>query len=582
MPDGTGLGNLHHSVDLCVVGGGLAGVCAAIAAARRGVRVALVHDRPVLGGNASSEIRMWIGGAHGPHNRETGIIEELLLENFYRNPEGSWSIWDSVLYGAVRFEPNIELLLNCSVNGATCEAGRIRSVRAWQLTTYTWHTVEAELFADCSGDSILAPLTGAETRRGREAREEFDESIAPEQADPHVMGLSCLIQPRELPRASTYRPPSWAYPFESEQDLPNRNHQLGKTNFWWLELGGERDTIAEAEEIRDQLLPTAFGLWDHIKNRGDHGADRWSLDWVGFLPGKRESRRYIGDHILTQNDVRDEGHFNDLVAYGGWSMDDHHPAGLAYPGKPNIHHLAPSPYGIPYRCLYSRNVENLFCAGRNISTTHAALSSTRVMATCAVIGQAVGTAAAIAVREGLTPRGVYEHQIDALQQALMDDDCYLPWHRRAVGPMTAEATLSASAGDPEPLRNGLDRPIDDATNAWDAAPGESVELHFDAPRRVGLIRLVFDSDTSRGDTGCNMPCDYPLDREPLAPPPQLVRGFTVETRDEDGTWNQALAIDDNYQRLVRLPLEGVTSAVRVTPTATWGAETARLFAVDLL
>jgi hypothetical protein len=204
------------------------------------------------------------------------------------------------------------------------------------------------------------------------------------------------------------------------------------------------------------------------------------------------------------------------------------------------------------------------------------------MATCAVIGQAVGTAAAIAVREGLTPRGVYEHQIDALQQALMDDDCYLPWHRRAVGPMTAEATLSASAGDPEPLRNGLDRPIDDATNAWDAAPGESVELHFDAPRRVGLIRLVFDSDTSRGDTGCNMPCDYPLDREPLAPPPQLVRGFTVETRDEDGTWNQALAIDDNYQRLVRLPLEGVTSAVRVTPTATWGAETARLFAVDLL
>ena len=155
-----------HKVDLCVVGGGLAGMCAAIAAARHGAKVALMQDRPVLGGNASSEVRMWICGAHGENNRETGIIEEIMLENRYRNPLRNFSIWDSILYEKVRFEPNITLLLNCSCTDATVDDDRIRSVTGWQLTTQTWHTVEADLFADCSGDSILAPLTGAEFRMG--------------------------------------------------------------------------------------------------------------------------------------------------------------------------------------------------------------------------------------------------------------------------------------------------------------------------------------------------------------------------------------------------------------------------------
>jgi len=135
---------------------------------------------------------------------------------------------------------------------------------------------------------------------------------------------------------------------------------------------------------------------------------------VGFLPGKRESRRYEGDVIVTQNDVRAGGHFDDLVAYGGWTMDDHHPGGIAWKGEPNIFHPAPSPFGIPYRALYSRNVTNLFCAGRNISVTHAALSATRVMATCATMGQAAGTAAAIAIREGKLPRDVARDHIEEL------------------------------------------------------------------------------------------------------------------------------------------------------------------------
>ena len=141
-----------------------------------------------------------------------------------------------------------------------------------------------------------------------------------------------------------------------DADLPHRGHDILKTNYWWIELGGEQDSIHDTEELRDELLKIAFGVWDHIKNHGDHGADNWALDWVGFLPGKRESRRYVGDHVLTQNDVRAEGRFDDLVAYGGWTMDDHHPGGMHWPGKPTIFHPAPSPFGIPYRCLYSRNV----------------------------------------------------------------------------------------------------------------------------------------------------------------------------------------------------------------------------------
>ena len=362
-----------HQADLCVVGGGLAGMCTAISAARHGVRVLLMQDRPVLGGNASSEMRMWICGAHGENNRETGILEEIELENRYRNPNTSFSIWDSILYEKVKYQENITLLLNCTCNDVTMDENRIRSVRGWQMTTQTWHTVEAGLFADCSGDSILAPLTGAEYRMGREAAGEFQEDIEPEQADRKTMGMSCLIQARETNRHQEYIPPAWAYSYPTDEALPCRSHDVKTSNFWWIELGGDRDCIDDTEEMRDELLKIAFGVWDHVKNHGDHGAENWALDWVGFLPGKRESRRYVGDHILTQNDVRAEGRFPDLVAYGGWTMDDHNPAGFRYPGYPTIYHPAPSPFGIPYRCLFSRNTANLFFAGRNISVTHAAL-----------------------------------------------------------------------------------------------------------------------------------------------------------------------------------------------------------------
>lgn len=571
--------HITHEVDLCVVGGGLAGMATAIAAARHGAKVVLMQDRPVLGGNVSSEVRMWICGAHGPNNRETGIIEELELENRYRNPLRNFSIWDSILYQKVRFEPNITLLLNCSCNDATMADNRIVSVKGWQTTSQTWHTVQAPLYADCSGDSVLAPLAGAAYRVGREARSEFGEDIEPETADRKTMGMSCLIQARETDRPQLFVPPWWANVYETCDDLPFRGHDLPSSNFWWIELGGEQDTIHDTETIRDELLKVAFGVWDHIKNRGDHGADHWVLDWVGFLPGKRESRRYEGDVIVTQNDVRAEGRFEDLVAYGGWTMDDHHPGGVAWKGEPNIFHPAPSPFGIPYRGLYSRNVANLFCAGRNISVTHAALSATRVMATCATVGQAAGTAAAIAIREGKLPRDVARDHIEELQQMLMDDDCYLPWHRRDVAPLSQHATLSASTGDPEPLRNGLDRPTGKMDNGWLAPLGAWVEYDFGAPTRLQGLRLTFDSDLNR--TEKNTPANIPLDMPPVAPPATLVRTFRVLARHSDDDWHEVARVENNYQRLVRVPLDTTARALRLVPEATWGAPDVHIFAWDV-
>ena len=338
---------VEHEADLCVVGGGLAGTCAAVAAARRGIRVVLMQDRPVLGGNASGEIRMWVCGAHGDNNRETGIIEEMELENFYRNTGLSYSVWDSVVYEKAMLEPNLTLLLNCTCQEAMMEGRRIAAVKGWQMTSETYHTVRAALFADCSGDSILAPLTGAEFRLGRESRAEFGEPIAPELADRRTMGNSCLFQIRETDRPQPFIPPEWAYVFPTDDDMPFREHHIG-TNYWWIELGGDRDSIHDADALRHELLRIALGVWDHVKNRGDHGADNWVLDWIGFLPGKRESRRYVGDVIITQQDVEAGGPFQDIVAYGGWTMDDHFPAGFGHKESyPTIHHPAPSPWGIP-------------------------------------------------------------------------------------------------------------------------------------------------------------------------------------------------------------------------------------------
>jgi len=564
--------------DVCVVGGGMAGLCAALAAARNGAKTVLVQDRPVLGGNASSEVRMWVCGAHGENLKETGLLEEVQLDNAYRNPTGHYSIWDSVLWAKATYQPNLTLLLNTACTG--CEASgpaddrRLSMIRCWQLTSQSWHEIEADIFIDCSGDSILA-LSGARFRFGREARAAFGEDIEPTQADHRTMGNSLLIQIRRTDEPQPFIAPDWAYKFESPEDLPYRINGVRGHNFWWLELGGIDDTIADAEKIRDELMRAAWGVWDYIKNRAPQKdeAEHWALEWLGSYPGKRENRRYVGHHIMTQHDVRDGGRFDDVIAYGGWTMDDHHPAGLLYPGKPTVFHPAPSPYGIPYRSLVSINVRNLMMAGRNISVTHAALSSTRVMATCALLGQAAGTAAAIAVRKGIAPATLHPDHMDELQRTLMEDDAYLPGLARP----TDSLAQAADYGEFAELRSGHDRPIGERDHAVEVEPGTPIELRFDQARRVGGLRLVFDSNLNADK---RMPCSYPLKADRSLVPKTLIKAYRVEAQQPDGTWRTVDRQENNYQRLVHAPVQAEARALRFVPEQTWGGDRARLFALE--
>lgn len=576
-------------VEVCVVGGGLAGLLAAVSSARHGAKTVLMQDRPVLGGNCSSEIRMWALGCQGKNNQETGIMEEILLENMYRNPTKTYPIWDSILYGKAMEEPNLTLLLNCSCNSLEMAKSRIQSIKGWQLTTYTWYQILADIFIDCSGDSILAPLSGAEYRRGREGRREYDESIAPEQPDNKTMGLTCMMQARETGKKITYIPPAWAEKI-TKQDMWGKDHDIQdpRMNYWWMELGGAQDSICDTEKIRDELIPLAFGVWDYLKNREEHLTENWDLDWMGFLPGKRESIRYIGDYVMTQKDVESGGHFEDIVAYGGWSMDDHNPKGFRYPGYPTIYHRAPAPFGIPYRCLYSRNIENLMFAGRNISVTHSAMSASRVMATCALLGQAAGTAAALCVTENIRPKDIYPNRIGELQQLLMEDDCYLPWHRRKSDDLMKQVQVEAFCGRPEFLWNGIDRYLGEEDKGCWLEKGSKITFTLKKAAWISGIRVVFDSDLERDSCSGHevlkrypMICNRFVDMEPFGFPKTMVKEFKVEYQDEGGKWITALHEKENYLRLVKRPLKVWTKGVRVTFLETWGAEKIHIFGCEI-
>lgn len=556
-----------YKTDLCVIGGGLSGLCCAIAASRNGIKTVLVQDRHVLGGNSSEEIRMWVCGAHGKDNRETGIIEEIILENFYQNKGLKFPIWSSVLYEKAKAEDNLALILNASCMDAEMDNNVIKSIKAWQSNAETFHVIEAKYFADCSGDSVLAPLSGAEYMYGREAKSDFGETIPPDKSDKKTMGMSCLFQVRETTHKVDFVPPEWAYKYESDDDLPYKDHEIDN-NFWWIELGGEWDCIHDTDKCRDELLKICYGVWDHMKNHGDHGADNWELEWIGFLPGKRESRRYVGKYIVTQNDVENEGRFDDIVAYAGWSMDDHFPEGFYYKvGYPTIFHPAPQPWGLPLRCMISKNIKNLVFAGRNISVTHAALSSSRVMATCSILGQALGTAVAIAIKSGVEVEDV---NINELQQKLMYDDCYIPWHTRSVSELSNNAKCSA-----EVVRNGFERGEE---NLWIGNTGDSIEYTFDDNTEIRNIRLVFDSNLNREYH--NMPCYYPLTEEKYKIPATLIKEYVVEGITDNGEV-KTIKVENNHQRFVIHNIDWVVKRIRFIPISTYGAGEFRVFGFEI-
>jgi hypothetical protein len=441
--------------DLAVAGGGLAGMCCAITAARAGIKVVLIHDRPVLGGNASSEVRLWVLGAtsHMGNNnrwaREGGLIDEILVENMWRNPEGNALILDTILLEKVTDEPNITLLLNASVFEAVkSDPETIGSLTAFCSQNSTLYEVKAPLFCDASGDGVVGFLSGAAFRMGAERREEFNEGLAPTEAYGELLGHSLYFFSKDTGRPVKFVPPRFA--LDDIASIPRyrqfNTHDQG-CRLWWIEHGGRMDTVHDTETIKWELWRVVYGVWNYIKNSGQFPeAATMTLEWVGHIPGKRESRRFEGPYILRQEDVVAQRTHADAVAFGGWSLDLHPADGVfsELPGCNQWH--ARGIYEIPYRCLHSRNIRNLFIGGRLISASHVAFSSTRVMATCALGAQAIGMAAALCRRHDLLPAGLSDPiQMRELQRLLQRSGQYLPNHKlEDADDLALQAEISAS------------------------------------------------------------------------------------------------------------------------------------------
>lgn len=422
--------------DLVVIGGGVAGTCAAITAAREGVDVTLIQDRPVLGGNASSEVRLWVLGAtaHMGNNnrwaREGGVTDELLVENLYRNSQGNPYIFDTILLEKVMKEPNITLLLNTAAFEVTKDsADTIASVRAFCSQNSTIYHIHAPLFCDASGDGVVGFMAGAAFRMGAETAAEFGEKLAPDEDYGGLLGHSIYFYSKDVGRPVEFIPPSFA--LDDITGIPrfrSFNADEDGCRLWWIEYGGRLDTVHDTETIKWELWKVVYGVWNYIKNSGRFPeAETLTLEWVGYIPGKRESRRFEGDYMLTQQDLVEQRRHFDAVAHGGWALDLH-PADGIYSDKPACTQWhSRGMYQIPYRCLYSRNIKNLFLAGRIISASHVAFSSIRVQATLGTAAQAVGMATALCLRDDLHPAELLEPKLmTGLQQSLLRVGQFIP------------------------------------------------------------------------------------------------------------------------------------------------------------
>lgn len=439
--------------DLLIAGGGLAGVCAALAAARDGLDVVLIQDRPVLGGNASSEVRLWANGAtsHMGNNnrwaREGGIMGEIMEENLWRNKEGNPVLFDMVLLDLVQSQPGLTLLLNTVVTDIEKSGRRLQSVQAFNAINQTRYQVSAQQFIDASGDGVLGYLAGAAHRVGAESVEELGEKMAPGENFGHKLGHSIYFYTQRVAQPVRFIPPSFA--LKEITAIPRYKRlssQLNGCDLWWLEWGGRLDTVHESETIKWELWKIVWGVWDYIKNSGEFpDADNLTIEWVGLIPGKRESRRFLGDTMLCQQDIIEQRDHYDAVAYGGWSIDLHPADGVysEHDGCRQFH--SKGTYTIPFRALYSQSLDNLFLTGRLISATHVAFGSARVMCTCGVLGEVVGRAAAICQQQQLTPTELAQpERVGQLQQHLLRQGAFIPRHRLSNPVRNAHVTVSST------------------------------------------------------------------------------------------------------------------------------------------
>ncbi len=522
--------------DVVVVGGGPAGIGAALAAARNGCKVAFVQDRPVLGGNSSSEISVPPMGYDGsPPDRVnvSGIAKEIFPKQGWHNFADS-----NKIETIVRAEKNISLFLNTRATGVEMSAkDLIRSV--WALNVHTGRLLAfaAPRFIDCTGHGWIGCYAGAEYRMGQEARAEFGETLAPVEPGKRTMGNSlykAVIKDHKGNSSNRHMPfdcPAWAYQWKKASDFETGGHRRIREirrpeNFdvpsrgkgrspgnsidgairysWWIEYGGMKNIITDAEQIRDELFRITLGMWNYAKNHNPATVEKnkfRELVWINYVPGVRESRRLVGDYIMSQSDYDRRTVHADTVAFTDWGIDVHHPEGFWVKGNDCIHVYKGRRTSIPYRTLYSKNIENLFMAGRCHSATHIALGGTRVMRPMCATGQAAGTAAAIAHRHATTPRGVYENHIEELQQTLLKDGCYLLGVKNA-DPADLALTATASASSEAPgatagnVNNGWNRVVRKARNAWAPDPAASgpqwIQLQLPKAAAVDTVHLTFE------------------------------------------------------------------------------------------
>ncbi len=550
--------------DVVVVGGGLAGCMAAVAAARSGASTVLVQNRPVLGGNASIEILVPpVGG--GGRIRESGLIEEVRTAGNQRAAE-SW-VYSGRLRRLVDAEPNLELYLNTHATGVDMKDGSphtIGAILAVDTRSGKRMRLPGRIFVDCTGDGTIGIWAGAEYRHGREAKSVHDESLAPEAGDRHTMGNSLKYAVRRTDSPKPFATQPWALQFPKCSDFgPLRHPTLGASLDWqWkIELGGMRDTYHDAEEIRDDLLRIIYGIWDHVKNHcptQNAAAARCELAWVGHTAGKRESNRLIGDYVMTQQDFTQRTLFPDRIAYGGWGLDDHPPAGFLHKGSPPSYHsfMLKFQHSVPYRSIYSKDVGNLLMAGRNISVTHVALGTTRVMLTCGVIGHAAGTAAGICIEEETGPRGIYRSHLEELQQRLLKEGAHLislPNRDRCDLARSARVTASSQGSPAANVVDGFARPEAGDSHAWSPAPGAGgphwVCLAWEEPQTLNTVHVT-----------------------------QLVNcRFVVEAWQENA-WKKIAEVADRHFRRDVLALDDVTTTrLRVVLGDTQGISEVRVY-----
>ena len=407
--------------DFVVVGGGVAGTAAALTAARQGLKVALIQDRPVLGGNNSSEVRVHLGGRINldPYPKLGDVVNEIApLRGGNAQPGDYYE--DEKKLERVNAENNISLFLNFRACKVEKEGTSIKTVFAKHIETAEELSFSAPLFADCTGDGTIGYLAGADFAMGRESKAEFNEPTAPEEADKMTMGSSVQWYSKEGNKSSDF--PEFDYGI----DFNETNAQKVTMGEWTWETGMNFDQIFDFERIRDYGLLVVYSNWSYLKNKSSFKEEYKNkyLDWVAYIAGKRESRRLIGDIVLTEQDITNFVIYPDASAPTSWTIDLHYPDPKNSDHFPGVEfksiavHKAIHPYPIPYRCFYSRNVDNLFMAGRNISVTHVALGTVRVMRTTGMMGEVVGMAASIAAKNKTSPRGVYQERLDELQRLM--------------------------------------------------------------------------------------------------------------------------------------------------------------------